>query len=123
MIVIDSSVWIEYFSGGRQTGKVEKYFRGTNIILPSIVPFEVYRKFKKERGEKDAIFIVAQMERLADRIISIDHPLAIFAADLAIAHKLPTADALIYAVVRSTGAKIVTLDRHFKNLESAEVVD
>lgn len=122
MIVIDSSVWIEFLTGGRRAGQVEKYFRGAKIILPAIVIFEVYRKIKVERGEREAIFDVANMERLADSIVSIDHPLAIFAADLAIAHKLPTADALIYAVVRSTGAKIVTLDRHFKNLELAEVV-
>ncbi|MBU4484612.1 type II toxin-antitoxin system VapC family toxin [bacterium] len=121
MIIIDSSAWIEFLSGGKKAGVLEKYFKPSNkIIIPSIVIYEVYKKIKSEKGESEAVFIIAQMERLASDVVEIDHPLAVLAADLSIQKKLPMADAMIYAVAIHFGATIITLDKHFKDLEFAK---
>lgn len=57
-------------------------------------------------------------------LVNLSPPsMAILAADLGIAHGLPMADSMIYAVAKSLEAQVVTLDRHFRGLELAEVVD
>ncbi len=46
-LLIDSSVWIEFLSGGPKAKGLEKYFKPPHkIILPSIVVYEVYKKIK-----------------------------------------------------------------------------
>lgn len=82
-ILLDSSVWIEYFSGGPNSKGIEKYFRASHeIVLPSIVAYEVYKKIKSAKGERMAVLVLAQMERFACAMVSLDQGAAIAAADL-----------------------------------------
>jgi predicted nucleic acid-binding protein len=46
--------------------------------------------------------------------------LAIEAARLSLQHKLPTADAIIYATALMHGATLYTFDAHFKGLAGVE---
>ena len=52
MVVVDSSGWIEFFSDGPKAGAFARYLKKTdNIVTPTVVLYEVYRKIKRERGE------------------------------------------------------------------------
>ncbi len=122
-ILIDSSMWIEFFSGGDKAKAVEKYFKPPHkITLPSIVVYEVYKKIKSVRGEQMAILLLAQMERLSATLVPIDQPLAIHAADISLQYKLPMADALICSSAIASDSTIITLDAHFKDIPRAEVI-
>ena len=122
-ILIDSSMWIEFFSGGAKAKMVEKYFKPSHkIILPSIVSYEVYKKIKSFSGEQVAVLLLAQMERLSETAVSIDQPLAIQAADISLQYKIPMADALIYSAAVVSDSTIITMDAHFNDMPRAEVV-
>lgn len=122
-ILIDSSMWIEFFSGGAKAKTVEKYFKPPHrIVLPSIVSYEVYKKIKSFKGEQVAVLLLAQMERLSAATVSIDQPLAIQAADISLQYKIPMADALIYSAAVVSDSTILTMDAHFNDMPRAEVV-
>ena len=122
-VVIDSSVWLEYLTHGQRLKKIEQFFKPPNkIIIPVIVIYEIYKKIKSERGESEAVFVIAQMERLAVKIFEIDQPTAIKAADISVHYKIPMADSLIYTSALLEDAVVVTTDMHFNELPSARCI-
>ncbi|MBI1822796.1 MAG: type II toxin-antitoxin system VapC family toxin, partial [Nitrospirae bacterium] len=49
--LIDSSGWIEFFTGGRLADRYESYMKDSRKLLtPTIVLYEVYKKIKRDRG-------------------------------------------------------------------------
>lgn len=121
-VIIDSSMWIEFFSGGTKAKAAEKFLKPPHkVILPSIIAYEVYRKIKSVKGEHLAVMLLAQMERFSDSKIAIDQGLAVRSADISLQYKIPMADAMIYAVAVATDSKVITLDVHFKGLPRAEL--
>ena len=122
-IIIDSSVWLEYFVGGKKAGVITKYFKHPyKIFLPSIVLYEVYKKIKNERGEQTAVLIIAQMERMTEDVIVFDGSMATQAADISLKHKIPMADAIIYSSAIFSDATVITMDTHFKGLEQVQFI-
>lgn len=122
-ILLDSSVWIEYFSGGPKSKGIEKYFKASHeIVLPSIVAYEVYKKIKSAKGERMAVLVLAQMERFACAMVSLDQGAAIAAADLSLQYKIPMADAIILAMAISSKSTIITMDAHFKDLPQSLLI-
>ena len=114
-LLIDSSGWIEHFINGPKASSYSKFILGKEeIVIPTLVLFEVYRKIKKMSQEEDAIFAVTQMQRC--QIVPLDDELALFAADLSLQHKLGMADSIVYATVLSAKARLVTSDNDFRNL-------
>jgi predicted nucleic acid-binding protein len=55
-------------------------------------------------------------------IVPIDESLALEAADIALAHGLAMADALVYATARRHAARLITADADFDNLPDAVVL-
>jgi len=49
-------------------------------------------------------------------VVDLDSETALRAADLALRHRLSTADAIIYATALGYGADLLTCDRHFEGL-------
>jgi predicted nucleic acid-binding protein len=49
-------------------------------------------------------------------VIPFSSELALLSAELGRAHKLATADSIIYATARAHGADLLTCDGHFENL-------
>ncbi|MFH0799764.1 MAG: type II toxin-antitoxin system VapC family toxin [Pseudomonadota bacterium] len=122
-LLIDSSAWLEYLSDSPKAKGLERYFKPPHkVVLPSIVAYEVYKRIKAERGERSAVIVLAQMERISTSLLSIDQGLAVKAADVSIEHKLPMADAFIYATALSTGSTVLTLDAHFKGLKQVQFI-
>ncbi len=115
MNVVDSSAWLEYFTGGSNADYFAKVIEDTgHLLVPSITIYEVFKKVLLERGEDTALQIVAQMK--TGHLVELDEDLAIEAARLSVAHKIPMADSLILATARAHDAWIWTQDEDFKGL-------
>jgi len=116
MTVVDSCGWIEYLADSSLAPQYEKYLqKPEEVITPSLVMYEVYKKIKKEKGEELALSVVAQMEKT--KVVTLDEGIALLAADLSIGHLLPLADAVVYGTAMREKAKVVTSDSHFKDLD------
>jgi predicted nucleic acid-binding protein len=116
MNLIDSCGWLEYFTEGPLADDYYVYLKKpSEIITPTIILYEVYKKIKKEKNEESALLAVAQIKET--RLIPFSEYIALSAADLSLLHSLPMADAIIYATARMKKAKVVTSDPHFKKLD------
>lgn len=115
MILVDSSGWIEYFTGGASAGRFEAYLaKASRIVTPTIVLFEVYKLVKRERTEEEALLAVAQIQKT--RVIPLSESLALAAADISLELRLAMADSIVYATARAEGAELVTSDKDLRGL-------
>ena len=72
----------------------------------------------KQRGESDALQAVALMQQ--GTVVDLDATLAIEAASIGVAHKLPVADSIVYATALAAGAVVWTQDDDFDGLPGVE---
>ena len=115
MILVDSVGWIEFFTDGPLAGEYAKYLqKPSEVIVPTIVLYEVYKKIKNEKSEEAALVAVATMQNA--QIIPLTEELSLSAADASLRHKLAMADAIVYASAIQEGAKVVTSDNDLKDL-------
>lgn len=115
MIVVDSFGWIEYFTDGPLADDYEKYLnKPEEIITPSIVVYEVYKKIRRERGQRDALIALDQMKKT--KIIPLDDALAAKAADTSLTHGLAMADSIVYTTGLEHKAGVITSDADLKDL-------
>jgi predicted nucleic acid-binding protein len=115
MIVIDSSCWIEYFSGTELSKKFFNLIQNTtDILVPTIILNEVFKKLIYAVSEKEALFAIAQMEE--GKVIDITRDIALESARYSKHLRLPLADSIIYATTMKFNATLYTLDKHFKDL-------
>lgn len=115
MNVVDSSGWIEYFTDGPGA----RFFapaleKVESLIVPAIVVNEVMRKTLRDAGEPAALTILAAMRQ--GKVVALDETLAVSAARLGLAHRLPLADAIVLATARASAATLWTQDRDFEGL-------
>jgi len=123
-VLVDSSVWIEFFSNGPKAGKAGKIICGASkncFKTPSIVLFEVYKRIKKGLDEQRANTAIAHIIDLTE-IIALDERTAVHAAEKSILSGLSMADSIILATAELNNAEIKTLDKHFKGMKNAEVL-
>jgi len=122
MILVDSNGWIEYFMQGRLADRYAKYIEtAEEMILPTIIIYEVYKKLKSQIGEELALEAYTQM--LNARVVPLTDDIALKAADISLATGLAMADAIIYATAMNNNAKLVTSDPHLKNLEGVTFIE
>ena len=115
MNVVDSSAWLEYFAGGPNAEYFAKAIEDiSNLLVPSITIYEVFKRVLLERGEELALQVVAQMK--TGHLVELEEDLAIDAARLSVAHKIPMADSIILATARSNDAWVWTQDDDFDGL-------
>ena len=121
MNLVDSSVWLEYFAGGPQAGQFAAVIEDvTHLIVPTIVLLEVTRRVMQQRGEDDALQVAAVLHQ--GRVVVLDSGIALSAAQLGVAHKLPLADSIIYATAKQFGATVWTMDADFQGLAGVRYV-
>ena len=114
-LLVDSSGWIEYFSGGPLADRYASYLlRQAELITPTIVVYEVYKKLKRERGEELALRLTARLT--ATEVIPLTEAIALLAADVSLQYGLAMADAIIYATARDQEAQVLTSDADLKDL-------
>jgi toxin FitB len=113
--LVDSSGWLEYFADGPNAAffapPIEK---SSDLIVPTIVVFEVYKRVRQQRDRHAALQAVATLR--AGRIVDLTLTLAIAAAAISTSERLPMADSIILATARVEHAVIWTQDADFKQI-------
>ena len=114
-IVLDSSGWIEFFSGGPLADRYAAYLTPRyDIITPTIVLYEVYKKIKRERGEETAILFSGRLH--TTHVVQLTESIAYLAADISLRNGLAMADAIVYATAKDQHAEVITGDADLKDL-------
>jgi len=124
LILIDSYGWIEYFTDGPLAESYAPYIEKADderYITPTIVIYEVCRKIKNLKGEQNALEAFAQISRT--KIVELTSALSLRAADISIALKLGTADAIILATAQECNSEIITSDKHLKDLKNVKFIN
>lgn len=115
MNVVDSSGWLEFFANAPNADFfAEPLASPTLLVVPVISVYEVFKRVLQQCGEDQALQAVALMQQ--GTLVDVDLTLALLAARLAVEHRLPLADSLIYATGRIHGATVWTQDGHFEGL-------
>lgn len=121
MNVVDSSGWLEYFADGPNAGFFARAIIDVErLIVPTISLLEVFKRVLQQRNESAALLAIAHMRQ--GNVVDLDADLALAAAHLGIAHKLPLADSVMLATARSFGAVLWTQDADFKGIDGVRYV-
>ena len=115
MNLVDSSGWLEYFAGSNLATKYSRYLeKPAELLVPTLVLYEVYRWLKRHHGEEEAVKYTTRMSEA--RVVSLDDSLALYAADVSLEYRLALADSIVYATALSHRAQLITSDADFKDL-------
>ena len=121
MNLVDSSAWLEYFGAGPQAGQFARVIEDVgSMLVPTIVLVEVCRRVMQQRGEDEALQVAALLHQ--GQVVDLDSGLALSAAQLGVAHKLPLADSIILATAKQYGAMIWTMDGDFEGLPNVRYI-
>ena len=119
MNVVDSSAWLSYFAGDKNSAHFAKPIEAIDeLLVPSITLTEVFKNVLRQRNEELAFEAIAHMEQ--GNVIALDGGLAINAACLGVEFKLPLADSIIYATAQKYEAIVWTQDADFKGLDGVK---
>ena len=115
MVVVDTCGWIEWLTDGQLAEVYAPFLADSeNLIVPTLVQFELYRWCLREKNEAIALDVIGLTE--ACRVRPLDTRIALSAADLCTQHKLAMADAVVYASALAANAELLTSDAHFTAL-------
>jgi toxin FitB len=119
MNVVDSSGWLEYFANGPNADFFAPAVQDTsNLIVPSITIFEVFKRVLQQRSESDALQVAALMQE--GRVVNLDVSIALQAVRVSIDHRLPLADSIILATALANNAVLWTQDADFDGLPGVQ---
>ncbi len=119
MNVVDSSAWLSYFAGDKNSEEFAAAIEDVEqLLVPSITLTEVFKCIMRQRDENAALQGIAHMEQ--GRVVPLDNTLAIDAAIFGLKYKLPLADSIIYATGNKFSAVVWTQDADFKALPNVE---
>lgn len=122
MNVVDSSGWLEYFADGPNASffapAVEQV---TQLIVPSISLYEVFKRVLQQRDETDALQAVAMMTQ--GQVVDLNQTLALSAAQLSVRLRLPMADSIIFATAQAYSATLWTQDGDFKAIAGVQYIE
>lgn len=121
MNIVDSSGWLEYFSGGPNA----RYFSEpltdfSFLVVPVITIYEVFKVVLRESGENDAFQAIAAMQKGQVKEVSIS--MALNAAKISLQYGLPMADSLILATANIFKCTLWTQDSDFENLPGVRFI-
>ena len=115
MNVIDSSAWLEFFSGGPNAKIFLKPIQKSDeLIVPSITIYEVYKVILRESDRENALEVYNAMQK--GQVIELCAGLSLLAADISLQYKLPMADSIILSTAHQYNAALWTQDSDFKDL-------
>ncbi len=116
MNLVDSSAWLEYFADGSNADffapAIEK---ARDLLVPTIVVFEVYKRVLQQRNERAALEAISVLQH--GQLIELTASLAIAAARISQDEKLPMADSIILATACAQNATIWTQDSDFEDMD------
>ena len=115
MNIVDSSGWLEYFSDGPNADCFAEPLGNTlELLVPTIILYEVFKVVCRQRGEDSALQATALMQQ--GRIIELSTAISLFAAKLNLEKKIPMADSIILATAQTHDATLWTQDNDFEGL-------
>lgn len=121
MNVVDSSGWLEFFADGANAGFFAKAITDTErLLVPTISLLEVVKRVLQQRGEDAALQAVAHMRQ--GSVVALDADIALAAAHLGLAHRLPQADSVMLATARRYEAALWTQDADFEGIDGVRYV-
>ena len=121
MILVDTSAWIEWLIGSPTGDKLAAHLpEQTDWLVPTVVQLELAKWLTREVSEEKADQVIAFTQ--VCQIIALDTEIALAAAEACRAHRLATADAIIFATARLRGATLLTCDAHFDGLPGVTMI-
>lgn len=115
MNIVDSSGWLEYFSGGPNSGQFFTPLQDpSSLIVPTITIYEVFKVVLREAGENEALQSIAAMQK--GTVVDLTASIAMKAAKLSLQYNLPMADSIIFATANTYKCVIWTQDSDFEKL-------
>lgn len=122
MNVVDSSGWLEYLTGGPNADFFASALENVSeLIVPSISIYEVFKRILQQRNESDALQSIAAMEQ--GIVVSLDTTIALSAAKISVELRLPMADSIMLATARAYDTAFWTQDADFKGIEAVKYVE
>jgi len=120
-VLVDTSAWIEWLIDSPTGETLVKHLpEQADWLVPTMVQLELAKWLTREVGEDKADQVVAFTQ--VCQVIPLATEIALAAAEACRAHKLATADAIIYATARLRGATLLTCDAHFKGLPGVTLI-
>lgn len=121
MNVVDSSGWLEYFADGPNADFFAQAIEAaTDLVVPTLSLYEVFKRILQQRGEGDALQAVAVM--IQGNVIDLDMDLALSAAKVSMDLKLPMADSVMLATAQAHGATLWTQDADFEEIAGVQYI-
>jgi toxin FitB len=111
--LVDSSAWLEYLADGPNAQffapAIEKR---SELVVPTIVVFEVFKRVLQQRNAHAALESVAVLRE--GRLVDLTATIAMAAANVSQSEKLPMANSIIIATARAENAVVWTQDSGFQ---------
>jgi len=126
--VLDTCAMLAYLNNENGSALIEEMLkkaqkRDAVIFLTSMDLAEIYHIVLKEEGRDKALKTMVLVRNLPIESVGLDEQLLMAAGEIRVQCPLSLGDALVVAVAKAKGAKIVTGDRDFKSVEKeVEVV-
>jgi predicted nucleic acid-binding protein len=115
MMLVDTSAWVEWLIGSPTGDRVAGHLPDqAEWMVPTMVQLELAKWLTREVGEDKADQVIAFTQ--VCKVVPLDTEIALAAADACRAHKLATADAIVFATAQAHGATVLTCDAHFEGL-------
>lgn len=121
MNVVDSSGWLEYFANGPNADFfAEPIEARADLLVPTLNIYEVFKRVLQQRGEGDALQVVALMQQAT--VIELSTTLALSAARISLDEKIPMADSIMLATARASGATLWSQDSDFAHVAGVKYI-
>lgn len=120
MILIDTSAWIEYFSGGIFSKKIETLLLGEDNITPTIVLAELSIRAEKESWKFESYLNFIKSKSI---IIELNEQIITYIGKIYLAQRkiksgFGICDAIIYSTALFEKAEVLTKDNDFEGLKN-----
>lgn len=121
MNVVDSSGWLEFLADGPNANFFAAAIQDTaRLIVPTLSVLEVFQRILRQRGEDAALQAAAAMQQ--GEVVDLTLKIALEAARLGHALKLPMADSVMLASARLNRAALWTQDSDFKGIDGVKYI-
>ncbi len=122
MNIVDSSGWLEYFANGLNADFFAPAIENiSQLIVPVISIYEVFKRVLQQKGEGDALQAIAVM--CQGKVIELDTTLALSAGRISVELGMPMADSIMLATAQAYNATLWTQDEDFKGIEGVQYIE
>lgn len=121
MNIVDSCGWLEYFAGGPNSRFFARPIEATTeLIVPTMSLYEVFKRVLQQRGEGDTLRAVAVM--MQGKVVGLTGPIALAAARVSLDHRIPMADSIMLATAHTHDATLWSQDADFSGIPEVRYI-